>query len=340
MRLEQSNYSVKTGQAMLALLALSVTFLSLPASADPAHDKESNVLPQEVSSSQDQVGSTQPAPYSLPWQLRSVIPANVARLDSAVAFYNDKNGNSGGLASASVLTGSYKLIPDLAVLARLGMVNNNPPNSAPSGTSFVNPLLGAVYSLNLSSEFRMGFFLGMTAPIGSGGGNYPDSNIQSANSAGLLARSAMDNALFVVNYFTVIPGVDLAYIAHGMTIQLEATVLQLTRTRGEQVDKDPSRTNLTSGLAVGYSIMPLLSVLGELRYQRWLDNATVSTAASPAVENLSFAIGPRFTVKTGTLTLKPGIAYAQGLAGAMANGNYTYPTNSDKVIFIDLPVVF
>src|SRR3954451_7740636 len=65
------------------------------------------------------------SPYALPWQLRPVMTADVLRLDSAFASYNDKNGNSGGLAIASVITGSYKLASDLAVLARVGMVNNN-----------------------------------------------------------------------------------------------------------------------------------------------------------------------------------------------------------------------
>ncbi len=186
----------------------------------------------------------------------------------------------------------------------------------------------------------MSFFLGLTIPVGSGGGNYPDSGTQSANSAGILARSAMDNALFAVNYFTVIPGIDIAYIVHGLTIQLEATLLQLTRTRGEQIDRDSSRTNFTSGLALGYSVEQNLSFIGELRYQKWLDNATVSAAPKPAVENLSFAVGPRLTFKTEKATLRPGIAYAQGLAGPVANGSYTSSTHSDKIIFIDLPIVF
>lgn len=300
--------------------------------SNPSHENEPAVDAPPVTASSP--------PYSLPWQLRPVMAGNAARLDSALAFYNDKNGNSGGFAAASVVTGSYKLIPDLAILVRLGMVNNNPPANAPGASSFINPLLGAIYSLRLSDKFRLGFFLGLTAPIGTGGGNSPDPAVQAANSAGILARSAMDNALFAVNYFTVIPGVDIAYISHGITVQLEATLLQLTRVRGEQIDKDTSRTNFTSGLVFGYSISPLLSAIGELRYQRWLDNTTVSAAASPAVENLSFAIGPRFTIKTGSVTVKPGIAYAQGLAGPMANGNYTYPTNSDKVVFIDFPIAF
>ncbi len=286
------------------------------------------------------VASQNLAPYAMPWQLRTIIPGTGARFDSAVAFYDDKNGNAAGTAIASMLGGNYKLLPELALSIRVGFVNNNPPASAPSATSFINPFLGGLYSFKLSSDFRLGFFLGVTVPLGTGGGNYPDPAIQSANSAGILARSAMDNALFAVNYFTVIPGVDLAYIAHGFTVQLEATLLQLTRVRGEQIDKDPSRTNFTSGVAVGYAFSPQVFLESELRYQRWLDNQTVAASASPATENLSFAVGPRFQLKTGNLTMKPGLAYAQGISGPMAHGGYTYPTNSDKIIFFDIPVSF
>lgn len=287
-----------------------------------------------------EVQPTAASPYTLPWQLRPVTVGNVIRLDTAFAMYSDRNGNSGGLATAGVLTGAYKLMPDIALLARFGIVQNTPPAGGLGATSITNPLIGGVYSISLPSDLRLGLFLGMTLPVGMGGGNTPISAVQSANAAGLLARSAMDNALFAVNYLTVIPGVGLAYIAHDLTVQVEATLLQLIRTRGELVDTDTARTNLTAGLALGYAFTPIVAAMGELRYQRWLSNQTVAGAAHPATENLSFAIGPRFTFKVGTFTFKPGIAYAQGLAGPMANGTYTSATNSDKVVYLDLPMIF
>lgn len=280
------------------------------------------------------------SPYALPWQLRSVVPGNGVRFDSANAFYKDRNGNSGGFANASMLGGSYKVIPNLAVSIRVGAVTNHPPGNAAEGTSFLNPVMGGLYSLELPHDLRAAFSLGATVPVGMGGGDSPHPRVLSANSAGVLARSAMDNALFAANYFTVIPGVDLAYIAHGWTLQVEATLLQLTRVRGARVDRDPSRTNFTSGFAAGYAVLPEFFLLGELRYQRWLKNATVSASAHPAKENLSFAFGPRFSFKVGDSVVKPGIAYAQGLAGPIAREGYTSPTHSDKIIFVDLPVAF
>jgi len=45
-------------------------------------------------------------------------------------------------------------------------------------------------------------------------------------------------------------------------------------------------------------------------------------------------------VKVGDFTMKPGIAYAQGLSGAIAESGYTYAYNSDKIIFVDFPISF
>ncbi len=321
-----------------------VTFSILTAGISGADPLDSTA----VSTEQTQVVEEQPriepvvkrkSPYALPWQLRSVIAANVIRLDSAMAFYDDAV-KSGGFVDANMLTGSYKVMPNFSALVRLGFVNNHAPAGTPNANSFINPLVGGLYSLPLSDEFRLGLFLGLTAPVGMGGGDTPDASIKAANAAGLLARSAMDNALFAVNYFSVVPGVGLAYMSHGLTAQVEATLLQLTRVKGSTVDKDSSRTNFTSGLELGYSLCPYMFVEGELRYQRWLKNDTVSSSPSPAKQNLSFAVGPRFNFKQGKLIFKPGIAYAQGLAGPIAKNGYTSPTNSDKIIFVDLPVTF
>jgi len=93
-------------------------------------------------------------------------------------------------------------------------------------------------------------------------------------------------------------------------------------------------------LSLGYAATNAFLLNGELRYQRWLNNDTVAAAAHPATQNLSFAIGPRFSFKSGPVTLKPGVAYAMGLAGPISTGGYISPTNSDKILFIDIPIVF
>lgn len=255
------------------------------------------------------------------------------------AAYDESSGIKGGNVTASVFSVSQKLSPEIAVSFRAGVVRNSPA-SGESATSITNPLFAALYSTPISENLRLGFFLGVTAPVGSGGGNSPDAAVRSANSAAILGRSAMDNALFAANYFTMIPGAGLAFVANAWTLQAEMTVLRLTRVRGKSIDKDPTRTNLTSGIALGYAFTSSTSLITELHYQRWLDNATVQAAPNPAIENISFMIGPRFTIKSGNATLRPGVGYGQGLSGAIARSGYTYPTNRDRIVFLDLPISF
>src|SRR3954469_11552306 len=107
-----------------------------------------------------------PPPYSLPWQLRPVAPGNVNRLDSSYGFYENPKTDTRGSALVTSLLGSYKIIPDLALIARVGLVSNSPPDAIapaanpPSGTSFINPVLGGLYGIKLSPRFKLGVFLG------------------------------------------------------------------------------------------------------------------------------------------------------------------------------------
>ena len=117
---------------------------------------------------------------------------------------------------------SYKVTEGFAPLVRLGVVSNSPP-SGPSGFNFLNPVLGGIYALRLGPDFKLGLFLGVTVPVGSGGGDTQDAENVAANAAGIRARSAMDNAMFAVNDFTVFPGVDVAFVKGGFTAQVEAT---------------------------------------------------------------------------------------------------------------------
>jgi hypothetical protein len=295
----------------------------LPAWADasqPAQEGEPAAQP----------AASAPAPYSLPWQLRSVLPATALRSDTAVAF-SKPAGNSASTV-ATMLAASYKVTPSIAPFARFGFVSNSPP-VGDSGTSLVNPAVGATYGLKLSPELRLGLVLGVTIPVGMGGGDTPDASTAAATKAGVLARSAMDNAMFAVNYFTVFPGAGLAYVSGGLTLQVEATLFQLTRVRGSTKDVDASRTNFTTGLHVGYFLLPALSIGAELRYQRWLANPSINTDA-PTRDNVTMAIGPRAHFKLGDHTwFRPGIAYARGLDNPMTDAKY-------NIVQVDLPLTF
>ncbi|MFO0567369.1 MAG: hypothetical protein U0263_17050 [Polyangiaceae bacterium] len=278
-------------------------------------------------------------PYSLPWQLRPVVPGNVVRSDTSLQFFKPKGADSGGTTIASTLLASYKVMDNLAPLVRLGFVNLDPP-VGDSGSALLNPVVGAIYGMPLSPEMKLGLFLGIALPLGSGGGDAPKAETAAALGAGMAARRYMDNAMFAVNFLTVYPGVGFAYVADGLTVQAEVTLLQLQRVKGDKVEPDKSKTNLTTGLHVGYFVMPELSIGAELNYQRWL-----SGPKKPAVEtrnqlvdNLSVAIGPRVHLKVGeNLWIRPGIAYARFLDKPMGDSDQF---DSNHVVQIDIPVAF
>jgi hypothetical protein len=283
-----------------------------------------------------------PPPYSLPWQLRPAAAATVIRSDTAIAFYKNPTLDESGTTVASMLLGSYKLTPEFAPMVRLGVVSASAPKGTAmgaidSGFSFINPVVGGTYVFKLSPEFKLAAFLGFSVPVGGGGGDSPDAETVFADRAGILARSAMDNAMFAVNYFTIFPGVDIAWVTHGVTVQAEATLLQLFRVRGnDMVEPDSSRTNLTLGLHVGYFFIPQLSAGAELRHQRWLSTpAAVKADMTDSLrDNTTVAIGIRSHFKlSDTIWLRPGIAYARGIDDPMDLQKY-------NILQLDIPVVF
>ena len=274
-----------------------------------------------------------PPPYSLPWQLRPVAAGNVVRSDTAISFWENPAGETASTVASTLLL-SYKVLPRLAPIVRLAYVHNAPGSGAASGNAFVNPLVGAVYGLDLAPGLKLGLFLGVTIPVGQGGDKPAAMDTTAAAAAaGINARSAMDNALFAVNFMTVLPGVGLAYTKAGFTAQVEATVLQLTRVRNGDIERDSKRTNLTAGLHLGYFVIPQLSFGSELRFQRWLSDPAMLQMFPERRETLTFAVGPRGHFKIGNRWFRPGLAYAQGIDDPLKK-------RKDRIVQIDLPFVF
>jgi hypothetical protein len=283
-----------------------------------------------------------PPPYSLPFALRPVVPGTVIRSDTAFMFYKPDAASEGGTAVATTLLASYKVTPELAPLLRLALVNNSPPEPAKGKTLFANPAVGAIYGIKPTPETRLGLFLGLTVPIGGGGGNEPEPEDGPTLQAGAAARSAMDNALFATNYFTVFPGVGFAYVAGGFTAQVEATIFQLTRVKGDQVKNpagvtlnDSSRTNFTTGVHVGYFFIPQLSLGAELRHQRWLSTPTPVKANPDARDTTTVAVGPRVHIKlSDTAWFRPALVYARPLDKPLTD------KQDVNIVQLDLPFVF
>ena len=129
--------------------------------------------------------------------------------------------------------------------------------------------------------------------------------------------------MFAVNYFTAIVGGGVAYVDHKLTVQLEATAAAAVprpRRTAPPSATDSTRTNSTVGIHAGYFILPMLSVGGELRYQRWLTHAdalamgTAPNIPSANMDTVTIAIGPRGHFKFGNgMWFRPGIAYVRGL---------------------------
>lgn len=280
-----------------------------------------------------------PAPYSLPWQLRPAIPVNVLRLDTSLASYRTTDG---GFTSVSVLLAAKKLHPDFSLMVRTAIVHDSPPVGT-GAMAITNPFLGAFYSRKLTTALRITGFLGAALPLGMGGGDSPDRAVASAVRSGVLARFGMDSALFAANDFAILPGIDLAWVHAGWTVQVEATVIQYFRAKGGTLvtgtgapppqNPDAIKTSATAGIHVGWFAQPWLSLGGELRGQRWFSTPAAVRNAPDFRETLSAAAGARVHFQAGPVTFRPGLAYAQGLDAPLTTRRY-------RVVQIDIPAVF
>jgi hypothetical protein len=293
---------------------------------------------------------TPPAPpYSLPWALRPTAVGNVVRADSSIAFYKGTDparpaeGEVGGSTVATMLTGTYKITNTFAPLVKVGFVRNADPSSAAgTGAAFMNPIVGLMGAWRLPSNLRLSALLATSIPIGGGGSAPPGRDgTAMAISRGIGARSAMDNAMFSVNYMTPLIGADLAWVAHKLTVQAELNLFQLIRTRNEfcadgmtRCAPEAMRTNATSGLHVGYFLHRLISLGGELRYQRSLSTPESVKANPAARDSTTFAVGPRMHFQIGdNMWVRPGLSYSRALDQPLSNSKY-------NIVHIDVPVVF
>jgi hypothetical protein len=280
----------------------------------------------------DAIATPAPPPYSLPWLLRPTGVATVARIDQTVALSRSPATGADGTTAVTSLIGSWKATGSIAPLARISWISNDPPAPGASGTAFSNPLLGVTWA-RAKGPWRGAALLAATLPVGQGGGDRPDPEAAAAAAAGIPARSAMDNALFAVNYATVIAGAGVARVDRTLTAQAEVTVLRLTRARGPR-SADGARTNLTAGLHLGHFFTPRVSLGAELRAQRWMTDAAPVRADRDARETLTAAIGPRFHWPLGGgRWIRPGVSWTHALDRPLSSQGY-------DMIQIDLPVSF
>ncbi|HEX5060200.1 MAG TPA: hypothetical protein VFV99_12615 [Kofleriaceae bacterium] len=273
-----------------------------------------------------------PAPFSLGWSLRPAGPVNVVRSDTAIGLFDD--GGASGSTVASTFLVAYKVSPELSPLLRFAVIHNDPATGG-TATAMSNPLVGAMWAPPIvEAPYKLAFFGGLALPLGEGGGNAANPTMTSTVRSAIAARSSMDNAMFAINDLTPIVGIDAAYVANGLTLQLEATVFELFRVRGEDVQPDAYKTNFTSGAQAAYFVFDWLSAGAELRYQRWLSTPAAVEMAPATRDTVSAAVGVRghFAVG-GPRWLRPGVSYARGLDDPMTGRNY-------QIVQIDVPFAF
>jgi len=314
--------------------------------------------------------------YTLPFHLRPISAGHVVRLDNVLAFYNATEGKAKaapgaslkGMKEVSILNAGYRIAKDFGVLARIGLANHWPSkenedkgptatlrpetvdaNGRPkSGTTLTNGLLLFSYTPQFKDgDIRTAFYLGASIPIGSGGGNNADQFARHNNLMNLMVRSAMDNAMFVVNDMAAIGGIGVAYVKHGVTAQAEVTYLEIMRARGEKMQPaEVVKRNLVTGAFVGYAIIPQLSAGVELRYQRWLkpphlirdlgdeNHKTYNKDVYDIrMHNMVVALGLRGNFKVGEKTFfRPAISYGMGVMGEIGDNKY-------HLIQLDLPFI-
>lgn len=268
-------------------------------------------------------------PYSLPWQLRPVLPTTLLRSDTSLAFYGVQ-----GSSIVSIIHGSYKIVPHVGVFAKLAVAENSPPTGA-GGFGLANPLLGGIIGLWPAKGLKLGLSMGLTLPVGSGGSLSGDQGAIDTNVAAMQARSGFDNVLFMPDYFSIQPGVDLAWVTKNLTLQGEANIAFLTKVRGRQQEKSANQ-EMSFGLHAGYFFLPWLSAGLDFRYQTWISTPrhVQDDPSHNSRDNLTFGLGPRFHIMlSDTLKFRPGLSMSFGLDQPMAGSHY-------KIIQLDLPFFF
>ncbi len=276
-------------------------------------------------------------PYSLPFGLRPAVAVNAIRLDSALSLFVSPSDDTASANSVSTLLAGRKLDDATSATVRVGMVTHSPADGsggAGPSTAFLNPVIGFNH-VHVLDAVRITPFIGFALPLGSNAGSAARSAPSIARSHGTWTRSAMDNAMFAVNDLVVFPGIDLAVVNDGWTIQLETTVLQLRRVRGnDQVQPDAMRTNLTAGVHVGYFLGPALSFGTELRHQRWLSTPQAVVTDNASRDTTTVALGPRAHIRLdSTSWLRPGLSYSVPLDDPMARSDY-------QILQLDVPFIY
>ncbi len=186
-------------------------------------------------------------------------------------------------------------------------------------------------------------------PIGQGGGDNPDTGEAAAVAAGNLARGRYDGStMFSPNDVAPFVGGDLAWVAHGLTLQAEVTVFALFRVRGDGTnpatgkpwDPDEAKASIDLAFHAGYFIILELSVQLEVRDQTFLSTPAAVSAGNISRSWVTLGGGVRGHFKIGPKDwFRPGLAYFQPLNDAIYKPTL-HTASSYHIVVLDLPFSF
>lgn len=316
---------MKATSSLTHSLVVSLALCAGSAHAQPTADTSPKTEPSPP------VGPSPAAsPVLLPFGLRGVGVGNAIRLDQTFASYT--TADKVYQESVHLLGASVKIGDSFALSVRSGFERYGQPDK-PVTTALLNTVVGGQYSTKLSSTLRFAGLLGVALPTASGAGNAPSPDVAAAHRAGSLARGLMNGILFTPNEVYALFGADLAFVARGFTAQLEITVAPGARVRGEVATPDASKVNSVNGLALGYYVIPQLSVGAELWYQRWLSTPASVEKDASLRDALSLVGGVRGHIDAGAVKVRPGVSYGVGIRGTLADKHV-------HMLQLDVPVSF
>lgn len=273
-----------------------------------------------------------PAPYVAPFGLRSVNAATSVRAETA---YGLNSGTSSTVVQ--YLTASYAIRPDLGVALRGGWVDFIPQGSD-SSRALTNLVVSGIWTARPIEPVRVAVTGGLGLPVAQGGGDRPDAGEAAAIAAGTLARSRLEgSSMFSPNDLVPFVSGDVAYVSGGLTVQAEATIYELLRVKGSVADPDGNKTSLTTGVHVGYQIVPLLSLGAELRDQSYLTTPAAVESGKTSRSWVTVGGGPRLHFHLAkSIRFRPGLAYLQPLN----DPSPTISASAYHIVQLDLPLTF
>ena len=226
-----------------------------------------------------------------------------------------------------ILSGSYALNSWLSTYGRVGWVHDASADGS-SGNGFANPAAGLTASVPVGKHLTLGGIVGVTVPVGSGGGNAPNKAVLKA------WTNSIDwgGAMFAVDHVDTLVGGKGALAFGDLTLSLESTLHELTRVKGEAADPIGAHASVTSTMAtVSFALHPKLTLSSALSETRFWNRPTCIRETPASAQDYFFIVGASTDFKVRGVDVAPGLVYARAL---------DLPLSADKFQVVELDLAF